>query len=84
MYVTRDSEDRLTLHIEPEIELVQSGDLERDVAENTVLFTRHLEAMIRRYPDQWNWLGFKRADSKPKRQGRSKRAAADAVPGEPG
>jgi hypothetical protein len=23
-----------------------------------------LEAIIRRYPDQWNWLGFKRADAK--------------------
>jgi Kdo2-lipid IVA lauroyltransferase/acyltransferase len=64
MFVTRDSDDRLTLHIEPEIELVRSGDLERDVAANTVVFTRHLEAMIRRYPDQWNWLGFQRGEGK--------------------
>jgi KDO2-lipid IV(A) lauroyltransferase len=63
MYVTRDSVDKLTLHIDPEIELVQTGDLESDVAANTVLFTRHLEGIIRRYPDQWNWLGFKRADA---------------------
>lgn len=67
MFVTRDGADRLTLFIEPEIELVQTGDLERDVTENTVLFTRYLEALIRRYPDQWNWLGFKRADSKPRK-----------------
>ena len=63
MYVTRDGADKLTLHIDPEIELIQTGDLESDVAANTVVFTRHLEAMIRRYPDQWNWLGFKRTDA---------------------
>jgi KDO2-lipid IV(A) lauroyltransferase len=79
MFMTRDGADRLTLHIEPEIELVQSGDLERDVAENTVIFTRYLEGMIRRYPDQWNWLGFKRADGKPKRQGASKHGSVGAV-----
>jgi len=60
MFMTRDGNDRLTLHIEPEIELIKSGELEEDVAANTVLFTRYLESIIRRYPDQWNWLGFQR------------------------
>ncbi|HKA34884.1 MAG TPA: lysophospholipid acyltransferase family protein [Candidatus Binatia bacterium] len=64
MYVTRDAVDRLTLHIDPEIALIATGDMEADVAANTLVFTRHLETMIRRYPDQWNWLGFKRADGK--------------------
>lgn len=68
MFMIRDGADRLTLRIDPEIELVQSGDLESDVAENTVKFTRCLEAMIRRYPEQWNWLGFKRADSRPRKR----------------
>jgi lauroyl/myristoyl acyltransferase len=52
--------DRLTLYIEPEIELSRSDGLEDDVAANTVLFTRVIEEMIRRHPDQWNWLGFQR------------------------
>ncbi|HXF75668.1 MAG TPA: hypothetical protein VNN13_06215, partial [Methylomirabilota bacterium] len=30
----------------------------------TELFTRHLEAAVRRYPDQWNWLGLPRRDGK--------------------
>jgi KDO2-lipid IV(A) lauroyltransferase len=53
MCVTRDAEDRLTLHISPEIDLVRTGDLQEDVAANLALFTRHLEEMVRRYPDQW-------------------------------
>jgi KDO2-lipid IV(A) lauroyltransferase len=60
MFMVRDANDRLTLYIEPEIELVKTGDREQDIAANTELFTRHLEAMIRRYPDQWNWIGFQR------------------------
>jgi hypothetical protein len=39
---------------------VQLDDLEKSVAATTALFTRHLESAIRRYPEQWNWLGFPR------------------------
>jgi Kdo2-lipid IVA lauroyltransferase/acyltransferase len=53
MCVTRDAEDRLTLHISPEIDIVKTGDLQEDVTANLALFTRHLEDMVRRYPDQW-------------------------------
>jgi KDO2-lipid IV(A) lauroyltransferase len=53
MCVTRDAEDRLTLRISPEIDFVKTGDLQEDVAANLALVTRHLEDMVRRYPDQW-------------------------------
>ena len=53
MCVTRDAEDRLTLRVSPEIDLVKTGDVQQDVAANLALFTRHLEDMVRRYPDQW-------------------------------
>jgi KDO2-lipid IV(A) lauroyltransferase len=66
MFATRDADDRMTLHIEPEIELIKTGNREQDVAANTELFTRHLEGMIRRYPDQWNWLGFRREGIRPR------------------
>ena len=64
MCVTRDPEGRLTLRISPEIDLVKTGDLQEDVAANLALFTRHLEDMVRRYPDQWSQLSPQRPPSK--------------------
>jgi Kdo2-lipid IVA lauroyltransferase/acyltransferase len=64
MCVTRDAEDRLTLRISSEIDLVKTGDLQEDVAANLVLFIRHLEGMVRRYPDQWCQLSPQRPPSK--------------------
>lgn len=65
-FVTRDHEDRLTLHIGAEIELIKTGDLQAELAANAALFTGRLEAMVRRYPDQWNWLGFHRNGRRPR------------------
>jgi lauroyl/myristoyl acyltransferase len=67
MFATRDAEDRLTLDISSEIDLVKTGDLQQDVAANLALFTRHLEGMVRRYPDQWCRLSTKRPPSKKSR-----------------
>jgi Kdo2-lipid IVA lauroyltransferase/acyltransferase len=64
MCVTRDAEDRLTLRISPEIDLVKTGDGQDDVAANLALFIRHLEAMVRRYPEQWCRLSPHRLPSK--------------------
>ena len=64
MCVTRDAEDRLTLGISSEIDLVKTGDLQEDVAANLALFIRHLEGMVRRYPDQWSQLSPQRPPSK--------------------
>jgi KDO2-lipid IV(A) lauroyltransferase len=61
--VTRDAEDRLTLRISPEIDLVKTGDMQEDVAANLALFVRHLEDMVRRYPDQWCRLSSQGTES---------------------
>ncbi|MGE5605326.1 MAG: lysophospholipid acyltransferase family protein [Bacteroidota bacterium] len=39
-----------------EIKLIRTGDHERDVAENTAMFIRLIEDMIREHPEQWLWM----------------------------
>jgi len=75
-FLTRDHEDRLTLHIGAEIDLIKTGNLQQDVGANASLFTSHLEAMVRRYPDQWNWLGFHRNGRRPRSEMVKKKKAA--------
>jgi len=42
--------------IEPELELIRTGDTTSDIEENTALFNRVIEGYIRRYPEQWFWV----------------------------
>ncbi len=42
--------------IGPEIPLLETGDREEDIRINTRLYNRALEAVIRRYPEQWFWV----------------------------
>ncbi len=44
------------LRFEPPVELVRTGDTERDVLENTQRFTKIIEEIIRKHPDQWVWV----------------------------
>ena len=44
------------LRFEPPVELVRTGDIERDVRENTARFAKILEEIIRQHPEQWVWL----------------------------
>lgn len=44
------------LRFEPPVELIRTGDSERDIFENTQKFTKVIEEIIRKYPDQWVWL----------------------------
>ena len=44
------------LRFEPAVELIRTGDMERDVVENTRKFTKVIEDIIRKYPDQWVWV----------------------------
>lgn len=81
-FITRDHEDRLTLHIGAEIDLIKTGDLQEDVAANASLFTGHLESMVRRYPDQWNWLGFHRNGRRPRSEMVQPKTAGDAEQGD--
>lgn len=44
------------LRFDPPVELVRTGDAERDVVENTARFTKMIEDCVRRYPEQWLWI----------------------------
>lgn len=44
------------LRFEPPVELVRTGNAERDILENTRKFTKVLEGVIRKYPEQWIWV----------------------------
>ncbi len=66
MFLIRDQENQLTLKIGPEFDLIQTGALQEDVTANVALFSRHLETMVRHYPDQWNWLGFRENIRRPR------------------
>ena len=44
------------LRFEPPVELIRTGDAERDILENTRKFAKILEDIIRKYPEQWVWV----------------------------
>jgi hypothetical protein len=64
MFATRRADDSLMLSVGAAIAPIEREDLEESVLATTSLYTRHLEAAIRRFPDQWNWLGLPRRNGK--------------------
>jgi Kdo2-lipid IVA lauroyltransferase/acyltransferase len=44
------------LRFEPPLELIRTGDAERDILENTQRFAKVTEEIIRKYPEQWVWV----------------------------
>ena len=56
LYLIRNYQGGLHLIIEPEILMTRNESLTKDIACNTNQIVRYLENLIRRYPDQWNWL----------------------------
>jgi KDO2-lipid IV(A) lauroyltransferase len=56
MYIVRNYQGAPELVIEPEIPMLREGKLAADIVNNTHRIADYLEALIRSYPDQWNWL----------------------------
>jgi len=44
------------LRLDPPVELINTGNLDSDVLENTKRFNKILEGYVRKYPDQWLWI----------------------------
>lgn len=47
---------RYFFHGDPPVELVRTGDRQKDVEINTAHFAEAIERLVRRYPDQWLWI----------------------------
>jgi KDO2-lipid IV(A) lauroyltransferase len=48
--------EKYRLRFEPPLELIRTGDTERDVFENTQKFAKVIEGIIRKHPEQWVWV----------------------------
>jgi KDO2-lipid IV(A) lauroyltransferase len=47
---------RHSIEIGSPIEIMNTGDLDSDVLENTKRFTKVIESYVRKYPEQWVWF----------------------------
>jgi KDO2-lipid IV(A) lauroyltransferase len=48
--------DKYRLRFEPAVELVRTGDTQRDIFVNTQKFAKVIEEIIRKHPEQWVWV----------------------------
>jgi len=55
-FMVRQESGKYRLVIREAVELVNTGEQKKDVMINTQNFTRIIEEMIRKYPDQWFWV----------------------------
>jgi KDO2-lipid IV(A) lauroyltransferase len=60
-----DRTQKYRLRFEAPVDLIRTGDAERDVLENTQRFATVIEEIVRRHPDQWVWV-HKRWKTRPK------------------
>jgi KDO2-lipid IV(A) lauroyltransferase len=56
VFMVRNGFQKHRLIIKKPLELINTGDIKKDVEANTQLFNQTLESMIRQYPDQWFWV----------------------------
>jgi Kdo2-lipid IVA lauroyltransferase/acyltransferase len=54
--IHRKADWRYAIDIQPELELKRTGDLQRDLVENTQRCQDAIEALIRAHPEQWLWF----------------------------
>jgi KDO2-lipid IV(A) lauroyltransferase len=56
VFMIRNGYQKHRLIIQGPLQLVETGDVKKDVETNTQLLHDTLESMIRQYPDQWFWV----------------------------
>ena len=56
-YIVWDEASKIhRLHFEPPVETINTGNRDEDVQANTANYTKVIESIVRRYPDQWLWI----------------------------
>jgi KDO2-lipid IV(A) lauroyltransferase len=55
-FLVREGTSRHRVVLDGPVELVRTGDPDRDAAENTIRLTQLIERHIRAHPDQWIWF----------------------------
>jgi KDO2-lipid IV(A) lauroyltransferase len=55
-YVHRGKDNRHSINIEGPLELIQTGDRDKDIISNTAMLTKMMEQAIRNNPEQWVWM----------------------------
>jgi KDO2-lipid IV(A) lauroyltransferase len=56
VFMIRKNDYTYEIIIEPELELIRTGDKTKDLEENTALFTKVIERYVSKYPGQWLWM----------------------------
>lgn len=56
-YIVWDEKAKIhRLHFDPPVETTITGNREEDVQINTARYTKAIESIVRRHPDQWLWI----------------------------
>lgn len=55
-YLLRLENGKYRLVIEEEMQIIRTGDEDEDILINTQNFTRFVEGIVRKHPDQWLWI----------------------------
>ncbi|MDP8262275.1 MAG: lysophospholipid acyltransferase family protein [Candidatus Ancaeobacter aquaticus] len=55
-FLIRQKDNKYTIYIEDEIDLVCTDDKKNDIRENTIKWNSIFEEYILKYPDQWVWM----------------------------
>ncbi len=55
-YIQRVKDDKHRIFIEGPLDLIETGDAEKDIITNTAMLTKKIEDVIRKNPEQWVWM----------------------------
>jgi KDO2-lipid IV(A) lauroyltransferase len=56
IFPVRQKDGRYQIFIEPEVDLIETGDKTKNVEENTARFTQIIDRQVRAHPDQYFWF----------------------------